>query len=187
MRSLIYIIVAIFTFLTCVNGQTGNYILESYNAAVELKLLYEVEVDRYRGFLTLEAWDMGRVFGNYMADWIALAENENQGEALRRCAEIAADGSQANIDLFADRLVDLQRDSDDLHLSVFRQLMDWNIKSEEYSLFYYYHSQRMDEGLERLNDYHVPRLQEAYNLVFADWFVLYAALQSCGTDALQRT
>lgn len=180
-------IVLVIMVITCVGAQTtGNYILESYNAAMELKTLYENEVLFYRSMLTAEAWDMGRVFGDNMATWIGRADNENQGEALRRCAEITAVRCQSNIDLFADRILDLQRDSEELDLSVFRQLMDMNIKSEEYSLFYYHHSLRMEERLEWLNDHHIPMLQEAYIYVFNEWFTLYSNIQICAADALER-
>lgn len=185
MKSLLCGLVLVLAVATAsVKAQTGNYILQSYNAAVVIKDLYEVQLNHYREVLTGEAWDMGRVFTDQMADWIAAAQTDAQGAALRTCANQATVQCEEYIDLFNDRLQELQHDTDAIHLSVYSQLTEWNIKSEEYSLFYYYHTQRMDERLEYLSEHHVPRLQEAYNMIYDRWFDVYYFLRDCAADAL---
>lgn len=186
MKVISYSIVLIILLAANGNAQTGNYILESYNAATALQRRYEIEVNHYGWMLTLEMRDLGN-FANLLATWIGFADNEAQGEALRICAETIVELSRTNIDLFADRIFDLQQDSQELHLTVFRQLMEMNIKSEEYSLFYYYHSQRMDERLNLLEDHHIPRLEEALELVYDDWFILYVNMTDCAAEALGQT
>lgn len=184
MKSLFCGLVLILAVATAVKAQTGNYILQSYNSAVVIKELYEVQLNYYRVVLTEEAWDMGRVFTDQMADWIAEAQTAAQGTALRTCASQATVQCEEYIDLFGDRLEELQHETDEIHLSVYEQMMDMNIKSEEYSLFYYYHTQRLDAKLERLSQYHIPRLQEAYNLIYNRWFEVYYFLRDCSAAAL---
>lgn len=166
-------------------AQIGNYLLEAYNSAMEVKATYEEEVAFFRERLTWQADD----FGYYFTSRIRNALNENttpaQGAALQQCAATAAVQSQESINRFKESLLSLQEDANKLQSSVYEQLMETNIKEEDLELFYYYHNYRLDAARDRLFEVHINDLGNRWMEMWFEYFTISEAMDECIAVALE--
>lgn len=166
-----------------VHGQT-NYLLASFEAAMELQEEYVNEIDYWRDWLTIEADDMGYYFTDMVAQGIELSSSAAQGAAIGECGRTAHNYSRANINYMADTMRDTEIAGNSLHVSVMLQLSNMNIKEADLELFYYYHGYAMDEAYYNLwNDY-ADRMFFAWIYVLFDFYYVYDILFYCVSDAL---
>lgn len=169
---------------TVINAQTGNYLINSYDAAMELKLLYENEVTFYRGYLTSEAEDMGHYYTNLMAMALDVATTEEEGAALQSCVTRTAASADKNMIEYDYMLRHFEQVTRELHLSIFKILMDTNIKQEGAHLVYYYHDLYMEKMHEALSKYDYWLFDGWNDLLYLLWIDLYDELYYCINDVL---
>lgn len=163
---------------------TGNYLLAAYEASMELKETFDYWAEYYRDDITYEADDYSNAFTNRIANAVQQATTAEHGLALMRCADTAADQAQEAIENFHNKIRDLKNASHHLHQSVWVQLLDWNIKDEEVSLFYYYHSLRLDEAYANFNTVLLPAIHVALLHMEEMYYVISLQLDSCIASAL---
>ena len=124
---------------------TGNYLLDSYEAAVQMKQLYENDIEYWREWLTIEAQDMDFFFIELVFIGINRATAPEHGYGIAKCTAEAAETSRNNIIYMDEVMIEVQDIANTLHLTVFDLLSTTNIKEQDLELFYYYHSYVMEE------------------------------------------
>lgn len=183
--SLPLILVVLGTFLGSTNGQIGNYVLTAYQSAMAMREIFEYNVENFREYLNSEAQDLGTYLNNRMI--IALetpATTQQQGAALQSCARLAAAESRATINGFDSHLVELQDASMRLHLTVYEQLSETNLKAIDLDEFYALHSKRMDDHYDHLNAYHLERIYYQLVDLWLAYFVIASEMDDCIDAAL---
>lgn len=171
-------LVAVSLALCYVEAQRSNYILLAYEAAMETVAEYDFERDFFRALLTWESNNVGSIFVTILSDGIDHIQTEAQGDEMRLCAERTATASQNYLNRMDDLLRKLESDMTNLHLTVFQQLIDTNIKAESVELFYYYHGLRLEEALSELDEQSVV-LHDAYTDIYFSFFDEFYALEAC--------
>lgn len=162
----------------------ANYLLHSFDSAIFWRDYYHDEANSFRTRLTSEADDFGYYFTRRMRYAIAQATTEQQGAALQICAANCADACNASITRFDDTLRVTQTEGDNVHMTVYHQLMETNIKAEDLELFYYYHSHRMLAARERYYDYLLLEMADRWAEMWWAYFVIGDALDACIDAAL---
>lgn len=166
-----------------VHGQTGNYLMLSYDSAMVMKSYYDEEVDYFRNYATWEAEDMG-YFTDLALDAVDEATTAEQGASIQTCVAAAARESQFNIN-FQDRyLVETSQAAVRLHSTVMQQLSFMNLKEYDLELFYYYHNYIMEGAYEDLWYFYAENLFYSWLMVYLDWYYVYDDLYYCVYDVL---
>lgn len=173
-----------FVLCLCLALANANYLLDAFESSMALQQSYEEETEYFRQRLGWQADDYAYYFTNSVRYALETATTEAQGAALQACAGEAAAKSLEAISAFDDSLQSVQNEANDLHFSVFRQLMETNIKAEDLELFYYYHSYRVAAAFDRLWDVHVVVLGDHWANMWFDYFDISEELYTCIESAL---
>lgn len=184
MKSLLLFCVFTSLATSSVHSQTTNYILASYDSAMQIKSLYDEQAEYFREYLTSEAEDMGRYFTNMVARGISIAETSTQGEAIQDCVAWAAEECRYNI-MFMEYYINAAEEaSNHLHLTVFDQLRSMNIKEYDLELFYYYHSYAMDQAYNDLWYWYSNNMIYSSMVISTEYLNIYDQLFECITGVL---
>lgn len=167
-----------------VRGQTTNYIVESHKSAMLVNLYFEEEVEYWRMWLTIEAYDMGFFFTDLIAQAAALAQNPTHGAGIASCAAVAHFDSTININYLDRAILLVEKDGRALHSSVFELLRGVNIKEADLELFYYQHNYVVQEFYDRLWEEHFDNLFYSWLVVLLDFYYVYDELFYCLDDVL---
>lgn len=162
-----------------VDAQTNNYVLVAYDSALDLHRTFEQYVEDFRKSLNVEASDFGLYFTDAMANAIARADSFNHGAALQSCAGVAAQQSREAISRFDEPLIRLQDESVRIHLTVYQELIDTNIKESDLELFYYYHSYKIADLYANLYDELLEVLYTDLYALWAEYFVILGDMENC--------
>lgn len=185
LTSLLFFLLILTTFLGRANSEIGNYVLKAYESALATQEIFEFNVETYRRHLTSEAKD----FGFYLTDQMIIAmktppTTEEQGEELEFCARRAAGGSREAINAFDYHLVELQDASINLHLTVYAQLSETNLKDIHPDEFYDRHNKRMEDQIYNLYNRHLDRIYYQIVELWLAYFVIANELDDCIEAAL---
>lgn len=180
MKFCVFLIVCVVAILgrTMKAQPSPSYLQYAYDSALEVIAEYSFERNYFRALLTWESNNVGAIFVSLLADGIDEIQTPEQGEEMRRCAESTATTSQNYLNRMDDLIGKLEDDMSNLHQTVYGQLMDMNIKQEDIYLFYYYHSLRMEDAMQRLEDHHYI-LHDAYTDIYFSFFDEFYALEEC--------
>lgn len=166
-------------------AQSMNYLLASYDHAIEMHNQYEQYVENFRKSLNVEAADFGLYFTEAVASAIERsAQDVYHGTAIQSCAGVAALASRDAINRFDEALLPIQQQAFDIHFTVIRQLMETNIKENDLELFYYYHNYRMDELYNHLYDELLPSLYDDLYELWDEYFVILGQMETCLESAI---
>lgn len=183
MKAIVVIFSLLAALAACVRGH--NYLLASYEEALEVHSFYEGEVDYFRNWLSIDAEDLG-YFANVIADGIYAATTETQGQGIARCAARTEANSGAAIWYLNNYIVQTARASNELHMTVIRQLTTWNIKSYDPELFYYSHSELMYDAIDDLYYVHFSNMFRAWLEIAVTYYEIYEDLADCINAALNE-
>ena len=164
-------------------GVRGNYLMASYDAAMEMKEEADGDIEYWRWRLTNEAEDIDSYFLDVIIFGIENANTTAQGAAVGRCAAAAEARGRQNIINMDEVILEAEEASNDLHFTVFGLLRTFNIKEQDPELFYYYHNYVMEEAYGLLL-YNYYQMSYAYSDVFNDWFDHFYDLYDCVYEAL---
>lgn len=156
-----------------------NYLTAAYENALFLHNTYESKSLDLRKSLDVTASDFGYYYTEALASAIERSTSVAHGAGLQSCAAVAARSAQQAINGFDDHLQELQDESMRLHISVIQQLMESNIKTEEFNIFYYNHSTRMNALYKNLTEVKVPEIYEYLYELWAEYFVILGHLETC--------
>lgn len=182
MKTIVFFVVLGFCSSPVVRAQSNNYLLRAYDSALEMKALYDDEIEYWREFLTGEAGDVGYYFTDIVTRALDRFPNEVQGAGITRCTNTTATYSRANINSMADELLATEVAAVILQNSVTLLLTEMNIKEYDLELFYYYHSLKMQEAYEKLIYEYVERMSDAWLHLFMELGYHYDQLQYCILD-----
>lgn len=160
------------------NAQSGNYLMDSIDSTMEILEYFNFEVDYYREALLWEAEDMGYYFTWSLTEAARVAYTEDQGEGLRRCAEIVATACESNIHWFEDQLRELEKDTRELHLSIYNAFGPTNIVTEGGYMIYYNHNIFLNGRMQLLAE-HDTNLLNAWFDLYLRFFELDVELDYC--------
>ena len=169
------LVILLCAVLTCVSG---NYLMASYDAAVEMKKEADYDIEEWRWWLTIEARDIDQYFIEIVFEGIANATTAGQGAVIARCTAAAAERGHHNVIYMDEVIMEAQESSNDLHWTVFDLLRTTNIKEQDLELFYYYHSYVMAEAYDLLY-WHYYQMFDAWLEVLWDFFDNQYDLYEC--------
>lgn len=176
-----------FVWVLCValvvQAQTGNYLLDAYETALEMKRSYDEEAEFFRVRLTYQADDYGYYFTVRMRTALERATTEEEGAALQICAATATSSCRVLMDRFDYALRDLEQASNRLHQTVFEQLIETNIK-RDLDQFIYNHNYQMEEYDFLLNEVLVLELGERWFEMWWGYFDIAESLDECISNSL---
>lgn len=143
-----------------ISAQSTNYLLEAYDFAMRTAILYKSDANFFREMLTFEIKDLSYYAIDIMANLYELTESAEHGAGVQQCVEIAANSSLTNFHVYEDKLREFDKDTREIHLSVFKALMEVNIMEEGGYAVFYEHLQSIEEMLAQLS-FHFNRMNDA--------------------------
>lgn len=173
-----------FSLVAAYDGQETNGLLAAHNSAIKLKLNYDEEVNYWREYVTIEAFDMGEFFGIVVADGVGQATTATQGAAIQRCAAVAAEESRILILSMDHYVIAMDRDGNNLHSSVLKQVGQTNVLRLASDDFYEYHNLRMEEAYNKLWTYHFLNIFFAWLNALVEFYIIHDELFFCIEDAI---
>lgn len=178
-----------FAWVLCValvvQAQSGNYLLDAYESAMEMKRSYDDEAEFFRLRLTWQADDYGYYFTVRMRTALQRATTEAEGAALQICAANSASSCRDLMNRFDYTLRDLEGASNRLHLTVFEQIIETNLK-QDLERFIYNHNYQMEEADYLLNDVLILELADRWIEMWFAYFDIAEALDECISNAFDE-
>lgn len=185
-KDLLLSVLAFISVVTACNGQETNGLLAAHNSAIQLKLYYDEEVNYWREYVTIEAFDMGEFFGIVVGDGIDQATRATQGAAIQTCAAVAAEESRILILSMDHYVIAMDRDGNNLHSSVLKQLGQTNVLRSASDEFYEYHNLAMEAAFNKLWTYHFLNVFFAWLNAVVEFYIIHEELSSCIEDAIEK-
>lgn len=169
--------------VVCVRGQT-NYLMASFDSAMDMKAYYDHEVNAFREELTKQTSDMGHYFTEKISLSLAEASTPAQGAAIQACAVVNQYDCGNAIDYMDYYIRTADRAGNRLHSSVIEQLSQHNIKEYDLEIFYYNHNTRMAKAFEDLWYVYSDNMFYAMITVIMEFFYIQDDLVDCLDAAL---
>lgn len=163
-------------------GQTVNYLIDALEASNELREKYSIQVHYWRGMLSDESEDVGFLFTDLAADLIALSSTAAQGAIIAECFKTATYNSKRSMEALGDTITRTEEAANVLHLSVIKQLSELNVKEHDMEIFYYYHSNIINNAHYELWNVHEEAMFLAWFKLNSDFFYNSNLLYNCTSD-----
>lgn len=163
---------------------TSNYLELAYDSALAMRERYYQVVDYYHNQLTEIINEMGRYYLDHMEDSLEQATTQQQGEALRLCARQASIHAQDSILGVHNAIFATETAATQLHLSIYKQLMETNIKESTLDTIYYHHSYRMEEAYQVLTEELHYQVTAKANYLYYDFYAITEELDDCVAAAV---
>lgn len=116
------------------------------------KANFDYNANYYRDYLNYETENMSRNLNELVSQALETATTEARGAAIRSCAVVAAYACVDATGKMLDNLTTLHNEALIYYQIILNELSNMNVFVEDFEVFYYYFTVRMEESYERLND-----------------------------------